>query len=66
MDLRPLCGTLPQVSLGFGYFEMEVTKMKDPYKPLDLKTGYTSDDGDDKDFLLDPIFPTKIPNYDDA
>ena len=38
--------------------------MHDAYKPLDPKTGYTSDDGDDKDFLFDPIFPTKTPNYD--
>ena len=64
VDLRPLCSALPQVRLDFWILEMEVTKMKDPYKPLDLKTGYTSDDGDDKDFLLDPIFPTKVPNYD--
>jgi hypothetical protein len=40
--------------------------MQDAYKPLDPKTGYTSDDGYDKDFLLDPIFPTKVPNYDFA
>ena len=40
--------------------------MQDAYQPLDPKTGYTSDDGDDKGFLLDPIFPTKVPNYDFA
>jgi hypothetical protein len=28
--------------------------MQDSYEPLDPKTGYTSDDGDDKGFLLDP------------
>jgi hypothetical protein len=44
----------------------EVRRMQDSYQPLDSKTGYTSDDGDDKDFLLDPIFPTKVPNYDFA
>jgi hypothetical protein len=38
--------------------------MQDPYEPLDPKTGYTSDGGDDKDFLLDPIFPTKVSDYD--
>jgi hypothetical protein len=46
--------------------DREVRKMQDAYQPLDSKTGYTSDDGDDKDFLLDPIFPTKVPNYDFA
>ena len=40
--------------------------MQDPYQPLDSKNGYTSDDGDDKDFLLDPIFPTNVSNYDFA
>jgi len=40
--------------------------MQDVYQPLDPKTGYARDDGDDKDFLLDPIFPTKVSNYDFA
>ena len=40
--------------------------MQDPYQLLDPKTGYTSDDGDHKDFLLDPIFPTTVPDYDSA
>jgi hypothetical protein len=40
--------------------------MQDVYQPLDPKTGYTSDDGYDKDFLFAPIFPTKTPDDDFA
>jgi hypothetical protein len=40
--------------------------MQDPYEPLDPKTGSANDHGDDKDFLLDPIFPTTAPSHDFA
>ena len=56
---------LPLSNLAFDVHR-EVRRMQDPYQPLDSKNGYTSDDGDDKDFLLDPIFPTNVSNYDFA
>jgi hypothetical protein len=35
----------------------------DPYLPLDLKTGYKTQDADNVAFILDgAIFPTQVPD----
>jgi len=34
-----------------------------PWKPLDLKHGYTVEDGEAAAFVFAPIFPTQVPDY---
>ena len=41
--------------------------MMDPYLPLDLKTGYKTQNADNVAFILDgAIFPTQVPDYDNT
>ena len=41
--------------------------MMDPYLPLDLKTGYKTQDADNVAFILDgAIFPTQVPDTDNT